>query len=207
MPIKQEIIKQIDQALAIHDQHRTRSQYDDLSDLGEGIHAEVNAIVTATIDRLAPAGSVYRNGRVLRDKVGSLRALRRDYDEGYLSTVQGLIRAELFADFLEMAGHLLEQGYKDPAAVLVGGVLEEHLRALCSARSIPVEVSGRPKKADTMNSDLSRAGVYNKLDHSKPTPCREKRKYEATLRRVARCTLTLCATCLVIPRNRRRGWS
>lgn len=169
MPIKQEIIKQIDRALAIHDQHRARSQYDDLSDLGEGIHAEVNAIVTATIDRLAPAGSVYRNGRVLRDKVGSLRALRRDYDEGYLSTVQGLIRAELFADFLEMAGHLLEQGYKDPAAVLVGGVLEEHLRALCSARSIPVEVSGRPKKTDTMNSDLSRAGVYNKLDQKNVT--------------------------------------
>jgi hypothetical protein len=169
MPIKQEIIKQIDRALAIHDQHRARSQYDDLSDLGEGIHAEVSAIVTATIDRLAPAGSVYRNGRVLRDKVGSLRALRRDYDEGYLSTVQGLIRAELFADFLEMAGHLLEQGYKDPAAVLVGGVLEEHLRALCSARSIPVEVLGRPKKADTINSDLARAGVYNKLDQKNVT--------------------------------------
>lgn len=169
MPIKQEIIKQIDRALAIHDQHRARSQYDDLSDLGEGIHAEVNAIVTATIDRLAPAGSAYRKGRVLRDKVGSLRALRRDYDEGYLSTVQGLIRAELFADFLEMAGHLLEQGYKDPAAVLVGGVLEEHLRALCLARSIPVEVSGRPKKTDTMNSDLSRAGVYNKLDQKNVT--------------------------------------
>jgi hypothetical protein len=38
-----------------------------------------------------------------------------------------------------MAQHLLEQNYKDAAAVMVGGVLEEHLRQLCIAASVPVE--------------------------------------------------------------------
>lgn len=169
MPSKQEIIEQIDRALRLYEEHSKRSKYDDLSDLGTDVHQEVSAIVSATIDRLAPIGSSYRKGGTLRGRIGSLRALRRDYDEGYLSSVQGLVRAELFADFLEMAEHLLEQGYKDPAAVLVGGVLEEHLRALCSVRSISTSVAGRPKKADAVNNDLAAAGAYNKLDQKSVT--------------------------------------
>ena len=89
-------------------------------------------------------------------------------------TVKGLIAAELFADFLEMADHLLEQGYKDPAAVIIGSVLEEHLRQLCSANSIPIEIENNkgvliPKKADRLNSDLAKEGVYSKLDQKAVT--------------------------------------
>jgi len=105
----------------------------------------------------------------MSSKAGALRALRRDYDAGYLASVQSLVRAEVFADFLEMAEHLLRQGYKDPAAVRVGTVLEGHLRAACDARGIPTEVSGKPKKADSMNSELAAAGVYNKLDQKNVT--------------------------------------
>jgi uncharacterized protein (DUF2164 family) len=169
VPVKQEIIVQIDRALKLYDEHRTRARYGDLSDLGPEVHNEVETIVAATIERLAPPDSAYRGALTLQGKVGQLRALRRDYDEGYLSTVQGLIRAELFADFLEMAEHLLHQGFKDAAAVLVGGVLEEHLRALCSIRSLPTSVSGRPKKADAMNSELTATGAYNKLDQKSVT--------------------------------------
>jgi hypothetical protein len=169
VPVKQEIIAQIDRALKLYNEHRTRAGFGDLSDLGTLVYEEVNTIVTATIERLAPSGSAYRGAVTLEGKVGKLTALGRDYDEGYLSTVQGLIRAELFADFLEMAEHLLHQGYKDATAVLVGGVLEEHLRALCSIRSVPTSVSGRPKKADAMNSELTAAGAYNKLDQKSVT--------------------------------------
>ena len=102
-------------------------------------------------------------------KVGALRALRRDYDAGYLSSVQNLVRAEVFADFLGMAEHLLKQGYKDPCAVLVGGVLEDHLRSLCQGRGIPLKMSGKPKKADSINNDLASAGVYSKLDQKNVT--------------------------------------
>ena len=169
MPTTEEIIQQIDRALNVYKEHRTRSEYDGLSDLHKGIPAEVTAIVFGTIDRIAPPGRVYRNANTLIDMVGVLRALRREYDEGYLTTVKGLVRAEVFADFLGMAEHLLEQGYKDPAAVLVGGVLEEHLRSLCADRSIPTETSGRPKKAAAMNADLFRVSAYNKLDQKNVT--------------------------------------
>jgi hypothetical protein len=169
MTTTEEVIRQIDRALAIYKEFRESARYDDLSDLGEGTYAEANAILTGTIDRIAPPGPAYRNPDTLRDKIGVLRALRRDYAEGFLTSVKGLVRAEVFADFLMMAEHLLETGYKDPSAVLVGGVLEEHLRALCVARSISIEISGKPKKADAMNNDLSQADVYNKLDQKNVT--------------------------------------
>ena len=88
-------------------------------------------------------------------------------------TFKGLVAAELFADFLEMADHLLELGYKDPAAVIIGSVLEEHLRQLCSANSIDIEFENNegliPKKADRLNSDLAKENVYSKLDQKAVT--------------------------------------
>lgn len=172
MASTQEILKQIDSALESWSTHRVKSQYDDLSDLPDrSISAEVDTILAATLDRLAPANSPYRESisSMMRTKVGALRALRRDYDAGYLSSVQSLVRAEVFADFLEMAEHLLKQGYKDPCAVLVGGVLEDHLRSLCQGRGIPLQMSGKPKKTDSMNNDLASADVYSKLDQKNVT--------------------------------------
>ena len=61
---------------------------------------------------------------------GALTALRPAIGSGYLLSVQELIHADVFADFPEMAQYLLGEGYKDSAAVLIGGVLEEHLRKL-----------------------------------------------------------------------------
>ena len=167
MTAKQEILKQIDSALALWGEHRAKSKYEDLSDLPDrALLTEVSTVLAATIDRVAPPKSPYREAmnHILPNKVGALRALRRDYDAGYLATVQDLVRAEVFVDFFEMAEHLLQQGYKDPSAVIIGSVLEEHLRVLCQARAIPTVVVGKHKKADSMNAELASVGAYNKLD-------------------------------------------
>jgi hypothetical protein len=171
MASPKEIVEQIDRALKLYADHRARAKHDDLSDLGRDVHAEVETVVAATIERVAPPGAIYRSrvGTTLIGQVGSLKALRRDYSDGYLQTIKGLVRADVFADFLEMAAYLLEEGYKDPAAVLVGGVLEEHLRGLCTTRTIETVVAGRAKKADTMNGELARAGAYYKLDQKSVT--------------------------------------
>ena len=104
---------------------------------------------------------------------GILSAARVELEGGWLSTTKGLISAEIFSDFLEMAQHLLDEGYKDPAAVMAGSVLEEHLRQLCQKHSIPTEITkqGRPqpKKADALNADLAKKEVYNKLDQKNVT--------------------------------------
>jgi hypothetical protein len=77
----------------------------------------------------------------------------------------------MFSDFLEMAEYLLQdEGLKDPAAVMIGGVLEQHLRKLCDKHSIPtVGTDGKPKKLDVMNAELAKANVYGKNEQKQIT--------------------------------------
>lgn len=102
-----------------------------------------------------------------------LHSIQNEIDGGWIFTVKKLISAEIFCDFLEMAEHLLEQGYKDPAAVMIGSVLEENLRQLCAANKIDIELEKDgvffPKKADRLNSDLAKSEAYTKLDQKSVT--------------------------------------
>jgi hypothetical protein len=105
---------------------------------------------------------------------GILNALRRAVALGYLVTMRDLARAEVFSDFLDMAQYLLEEGYKDAAAVLVRGVLEAHLRELCASKGIDTthtDTRGKTvsKKVDTMNAELKKAGVYSTTDQKSVT--------------------------------------
>jgi hypothetical protein len=105
---------------------------------------------------------------------GVIKALKQDLSHGYLVKASEILNAELFSDFLEMVEHLLEEGYKDPAAVILGSVLEEHLRKLCAKNSLPIDSTDskgitRPKKADLLNSELTAAVIYSKLDQKSVT--------------------------------------
>ena len=137
---------------------------------------EVETACIAVIERLAPRGSRYReavqesisnwttvHSRIVGDVSGILRALRADYNAGYLRSVQELVHADLFADLLEMAAHLLDSGYKDAAAVIAGSALEAHLRQLAAKAELAVtDADGRPRKAERLNADLANAGVYER---------------------------------------------
>ncbi len=101
---------------------------------------------------------------------GILRGLRADVQAGYLSTLEQLVHASVFADFLEMAEELLAKGFKDPAAVVAGSVLEEHLRKLADGSGIPtVGANEKPAKANSLNAALGTAAVYNKLEEKNVT--------------------------------------
>lgn len=103
-------------------------------------------------------------------KIGKalLEELLSEFESSWLWTTYGIATAEVYADFLEMAEGLLDAGYKDASAVMIGSVLEEHLRRLCVKHGIATthEKDGKTsaKKADTMNAELASAGVYDKLD-------------------------------------------
>lgn len=96
-----------------------------------------------------------------------LKSIRHEIDQDWLIKITKLVSAEIFSDFLEMANHLLEKQYKDAAAVIIGSVLEEHLRHLCKTNGIDItflkDGDPFPKKAETMNADLCKASVYNLL--------------------------------------------
>lgn len=105
--------------------------------------------------------------------IAILGAIRSEISGGWLFTLKGLITAEVFADFLEMAEHLLLAGYKDPAAVMCGSVLEEHMRQLCQKEGVPLTTEREdrdvPRKADALNSELAKVEVYSKLDQKQIT--------------------------------------
>jgi hypothetical protein len=102
-----------------------------------------------------------------------LREAREEIEGGWLRKVKSLLAAEIFADFTEMAAHLLEEGFHDAAAVIAGSTLEEHLRQLAISAGVSVTVTSRadvlPKKADRLNNDLVAANVYGKLDQKSVT--------------------------------------
>ena len=66
---------------------------------------------------------------------GILAAAKEDYIGGLLDDQKTLVCAEVFTDFLQQADYLLREGYKDPAAVIAGAVLEDGLRRLCDLRA------------------------------------------------------------------------
>jgi len=86
-----------------------------------------------------------------------------DYKGGYLISIKNLIQADVFDSELEQAEGLLSSGYKSAAAVIAGVVLETTLRDLCTREGIS------HGKLDKMNSDLAKAGIYNKLQQKRIT--------------------------------------
>lgn len=185
MGIEEQLLGQIDDLLNEFADLLKRSKYDDASDLPE---VEVGRFVSraeAAIHRVAGRPSPYAEqservfkaggytGYLARSLAGILHSLRADLAAGYVRSQRELLHAELFADFLEMAEHLLNEGYKDAAAVIAGSSLEAHLRQLAHKAGISTEVitgtTSTPKKADRLNSDLATAGAYSKLDQKNVT--------------------------------------
>ena len=95
---------------------------------------------------------------IIKSIMGVIRALSEDLDGGYLTSVRELARGELFSDYLEQAEYLLEEGFKDAAAVIAGSTLESHLRNLCLKNGIEVFVvrneKKRPKKTNSLVTEL-----------------------------------------------------
>ncbi|MFC7356705.1 hypothetical protein ACFQO1_03325 [Jejudonia soesokkakensis] len=100
--------------------------------------------------------------------ISIIQNIKSEIENGWLSSLKGIITSEIFSDFMEMAEHLIEQGYKDPAAVVIGSVLEEHLRQLCSANKIETTMTKGnkivPLSADRLNNSLAKANIYSKFD-------------------------------------------
>lgn len=180
MGIEEQLVEQIDDVLNEFAGLLGRSKYDDVSDQPEADVGRFVSRAEAAIHRVAGRPSAYADqcervvkaggytGRLARSLAAILQSLRADLVAGYVRSQRELLHAELFADFLEMAQHLLNEGYKDAAAVIAGSSLEAHLRRLAQKAGISTEVitgaTLAPKKADRLNSDLAAAGTYSKLD-------------------------------------------
>ena len=91
--------------------------------------------------------------------LGVVRALRDGVEGGYLQKVETLVSAEVFDNLLDMAEHLLDSEYKDPAASLAGAVLEDSLRRICRNNDITVK---NDDNIGSLNQKLFQKTVYGK---------------------------------------------
>lgn len=184
-------IDQLKTVVAVVDAIICKSQYQDsdLSDLSESDVRLGLSRMRAAVERAAPANSSYVRELNRLDSEGwqghsglamyrgVVQSLLEDMRAGYTASIEELVHGEVFGDYLEMADHLLESGYKDAAAVIAGSTLETletletHLRNLCRKFRIDFHRTGSgtggPKKAETMNTEL--AAIYGKLDQKNVT--------------------------------------
>jgi hypothetical protein len=191
------IITEIDDILAVYD--KTAKEHSkpiyiesdrktvNYVELPEEVSAELRTLMGSAVKRLAPdpeygrdaikfaEESGYARNYVPRALSGVLKSLRSDYQAGRLRTLRERIASDVFSDFLEMAEYLIQdEGLKDPAAVVAGSVLEQHIKKLCAKKGVPttfIDNKGdtRPKKLDTMNAELAKASTYDSNDQKQIT--------------------------------------
>ena len=174
--------QQLGEVVSEYEDALERSRHDDASDvLTKVMVRDLQTRCLAAIQRASGRSSVYfENADSLgktRDneynhlaaQIGVAKSLLSDIKNDYLRSAEELIHGEVFADFLEMADHLVESGFKDAAAVIAGSTLETHLRQMCVKHSIATVVGTTLKKADTLNAELTKAGAYAKLDQKNVT--------------------------------------
>lgn len=134
----------------------------------------------AAIDRIAPPNTLYTDrldefrSELLEEKFDEVYsiavALRDDLKAGWVESFVELVHANTYDNYLSMAAGLLQSGYKDAAAVITATSLEVHIRSLCLRSGVEIKLpSGAPKKADVMNTELRKAGVYNDLQQKSVT--------------------------------------
>lgn len=175
----QAFIQQLESVVNAYESLRAKAKNKDLSDQPKDERQAVVTQARASVTRVSGPQSPYSLDieRLIKESpylhthtssvLGVAKALLADLRAGYVQSLVETAHADVFGDFLEMATHLLESGFKDASAVIAGSSLEAHLRALCLKNGIDVEITKNGKqsylKADAMNAALAKNEVYGKL--------------------------------------------
>ncbi|MET3409474.1 hypothetical protein [Methylobacterium sp. 1030] len=176
---KEQILKEMDQAI------QDVANLPALKSVGSANTVRMIEKLFNIVDRFAPSSSSFRVkadrlrdqdtkmfvGAVIQPLTGLVKSLRDAIAADQLTRIESLIRADTFTDFLSMSEHLLNEGYKDAAAVIAGTVVEQHLRALCNLRSIPTKQPDgvKWKKAELLNQDLAKDGAITSVEQKQIT--------------------------------------
>lgn len=185
--IAQQIKKNLVPIIQKYSELKSKSAYSDFSDIELAETSQYIAMARAAVERCVGVNSPYMkqlddlfknftsvNPYIIQHINGIINAIKADVDAGNVQSIIEFIHADMFADFLDMAKYLLEEGYKDASAVITGSALEEHLRKLCEKNLIDTKTTdstgkAKHKKADTINADLRKADLYNVLDQKNIT--------------------------------------
>ena len=174
--------EQLSAVITEYESARSQSKYNDASDVIS--HTKITELQTrciSAIERTSGSKSIYcrqvmeignKKDNVynhVAEQIGVAKALLYDIQNDFLKGLEEIIHGDLFSDFLEMATHLMENEYKDAAAVMAGSTLEVHIRNLCDKHGVKTTSGHKPKKAELLNAELTKEGVYTKLDQKSVT--------------------------------------
>lgn len=182
----EELIKRIDHIIGLANNCLSVLKYDDMLSSGYASSSDMNSFKPMALSFISNLfGENHPYFKEFKDNVNDsyeynirggisiLESIKFEIQNGWLTDLKKLISAEVFSDFLEMSNYLLEENYKDASAVMIGSVLEEHLRLLCNQSGIETTIVKSNKvlnkKADQMNIELCKAGVYGMLEQKSIT--------------------------------------
>jgi hypothetical protein len=161
---------------------------------GDAVWFEKITRIASAIERFSPPRSVYllmmnqalenhdppKNSKQTTERLKAvLMALKEDLAEQRLQKTAEIIHSDMLSDFLEMAMRFVRDGFKDPAAILAGSVLAEHLRRLLTKNEMNLfcdnEGEPIPKNLTRMNQELFHFEVYEKATQQNITAWNEIR--------------------------------
>ena len=178
MALKQDILDELDALLEkgkrLDDSFKSEGTGGYESRIPEHEHRSFATSALATIARIAGKESEYYavapkpdfdtrirvagfNPTIIPGLRGALDSLRTAVEADLLVSLESRIRVAVHDDLLQQASDLLDAGYHVAAMVLIGGVLEDHLRKMCEYRSVTWKGSGSISKYN----DLLRTDAYN----------------------------------------------
>lgn len=179
MDTKEKLITRIDHVISLGDSTQETSRASDFGTIVDyGLMrkfvASGKSLLISTVGKKHPYYEEFHSATddnvemSVKAGIYIIESLRYEVENGWLNNLKGIVSSEIFTDFLEMAEHLLERDYKDPAAVMIGSVLEEHLRQLCIKNDIPASTWKKekvvPLNANTLNTELAKKGAINSFD-------------------------------------------
>lgn len=84
-------------------------------------------------------GWKYSNSYEIQNFItGLLNTLKIDIEYNLLNSLQEQIAGEIYGDFISLAKRLVDEGFKDPAAVLACGALEDSMKKFAQKNKIEV---------------------------------------------------------------------
>ncbi len=101
--------------------------------------------------------------------LGILSAATTELQDNWVETTRGAITSEILADFMAMAEIHIEAGNLQSGLILIGAVIEKHLRNLCLAGNISTtnqqSGSASPKKPLQLTGEAYKKKLYDRQQH------------------------------------------
>jgi hypothetical protein len=115
---------------------------------------------------------------------GITEAVETMVKDDWLTKSRAAVAAAMFADYLEQAEHLAEQGMYSAAVVIAMGSLEVHLHRMCEAKRIGIDSTDkdgytRRRAADVLNAELKKAEAYGSTEQKQIVTFLDVRKHAA----------------------------